>query len=74
MKKEITVGQLVVAAFTLLTTIVTAWITLTNKVKELETRDAYRDRQIDIVNDRMEKIDEKTTQILVELQNKQNRK
>jgi len=85
MKKEITVGQVVGVAATLLIAIMSAWITLNNKVTRLETKqeqDRVEQYNLQIANDKkFDKMDNKidgiqndTRQILINLQNKQDRK
>lgn len=80
MKKEITLGQLLSVATTLLIAIVTGWVTLNNKVSahDIEIRTLQQNQiKWDIVVDRIEaKIDETnklSTQILIQLQNKKDR-
>lgn len=85
MKKEITVGQLVSAAVAILIALATGWITMTNKVTALETRIQnketedynYRlsvDKKLDRLDNKVDDLKQQGTDILVELQNKQNRK
>ena len=70
MKKEITLGQLISAGVTLLIAIVTAWVTINNKVSaHAEAIDAIKKRQ-DRTDIQLDKIDATTTTILFELQNK----
>lgn len=85
MKKEITVGQLLGACVTLLIAIVTGWITMSNKVTELQRNDVSHSSKELEINVKFNKIDDKlddirsdisnnNTAILVELQKKENRK
>lgn len=85
MKKEITLGQLLAVAITLLISIVSAWVTINNKVTRLESQQQeYRDQQytLQVANDKkFDKIDQKmdaissdTRQILIKLENKADRK
>jgi hypothetical protein len=85
MKKEITVGQLISVATTLLIAIITAWITLTKKVTVMEVKQQNMEAsQIDerienrrAMNELKWAIDngnQRLTEILVQLQNKENRK
>lgn len=73
MKKEITLGQTLAVGATLLISIITAWVTLSNKVTRLEARqDALEDRYIRIES-KIDKIADKAQDILVQLERKQNR-
>lgn len=73
MKKEITLGQLLSVAVTLLIAIVTAWVTMNNKVSRLEVRDAEREKQYEKIEAKIDRINDVTTKIYIELQNKQDR-
>lgn len=73
MKKEITLGQLLGVATTLLIAIVTGWVTLNNKVsshdaeiKALQSTQARTDRVLD-------RIEGKVEQILIVLERKKDR-
>ena len=68
MKKEITLGQLVSVSATLLIAIVTAWVTINNKVSvHSEAIESIKKRQ-DRTDVQLDKIDATTTTILFELQ------
>lgn len=73
MKKEITLGQLLSVAMTLLIAILTGWITLSNKVSthdmKIETLQSQQNRTV-IVLDRIET---KTELILIKMENKKDR-
>ncbi len=85
MKKEITLGQVLVAFLGLITTIVTGWITMSNKVTDVQRRVQTLESQritdnieyrksIDELKWQIQDGNKRITDILVELQNKQNRK
>lgn len=85
MKKEITVGQLIGSAITLLVAIMTAWITISNKVTRVETQQEQdrveqyniqlnNDKKFDKIDAKMDAISNDTRQILINLQNKADRK
>lgn len=80
MKKEITLGQLLTGLLSLLITVVTAWITLNNKVsshsekiKTLEERLLYGEKMIERVETKIDRLNEQNTRILIALENKKNR-
>jgi hypothetical protein len=73
MKKEITLGQLMSVGVTLLIAIVTAWITLSNKVsqQDVEIRE-LRERQ-NKTDQSLVRIESKLELILIKLENKKDR-
>lgn len=81
MKKEINLGQLLAVAVTLLIAIVTGWVTINNKVAahEIEIQN-IKDRQqktetvLDRIESKIDEINKGQTDILVKLENKQNKK
>lgn len=85
MKKEITLGQVLVACLGLITTIATGWITMTNKITDVQRRVQnledqrladrieYR-KSVDELKWQIQDGNQKITDILIQLQNKQNRK
>lgn len=73
MKKEITIGQLLAAATTLLIAVITGWITLNNKVSENTSDINTLKNNNDKVEKKLDKIQETQTMILIELQNKKDR-
>lgn len=85
MKKEITVGQLLSVAVTLLIALATGWITITNKVTRAEDKiqaiEAQQSQErldfrksVDELKWKMEDLNSNVTKILVELERKANRK
>ena len=73
MKKEITLGQLLATAVTVIATIITAWITLSNKVATQGTRiDAIENWQAKAERT-LDKIDDKLDKIIIKLENKKDR-
>lgn len=73
MKKEITIGQALAIAIGLITTIVTGWVTMTNKVTSLETRVEYLERSTTKLEQKLDAIEKNTVSILVALERKQDR-
>jgi hypothetical protein len=80
MKKEITIGQLLSVGATLLIAIITGWVTLNNKVssqaveiKVLQENQNKWDRVVERIEAKIDLNNEKTNQVLIELQNKKNR-
>ena len=85
MKKEITWGQVLVACLGLITTIVTGWITMSNKVTDIQRRVQtledqrladrieYR-KSIDELKWQIQDGNQHITDILVKLETKANRK
>lgn len=73
MKKEITIGQLLSVGATLLIAIVTGWVTLNNKVSAHEVEIQSLQKKQDKTEVVLERIEGKITQILINLENKQNR-
>lgn len=88
MKKPVEIWQAVIATFFLLVTVVTIIVNQSNRItrdegiilmleKNNDKTDehfAKTDQQFDKVNDNLEKVNSRLTDILVQLQNKQNRK
>lgn len=85
MKKEITLGQLLSVGVTIIIALATGWITLSNKVAKLEQEDIQikseqfnmqlkLDRQLDKIESKMDLHNQEIKNILIELQNKQNRR
>lgn len=85
MKKEITVGQVIAVLSTFVIALATGWVTMTNKVAAIEQR--VRDveteqRQLrldftkafDELRWKLEDQNNKLTQVLIKLENKQNRR
>lgn len=73
LKKEVTVGQLLTIAGSVIIALATGWITMNNRVSRLEARDLEREKQYEKIEQKMDKINEVVTKIYVELQNKQDR-
>lgn len=73
LKKEVTVGQLLTIAGSVIIALATGWITMNNRVSRLEARDLEREKQYEKIERKMDRIDELVTKIYVELQNKQDR-
>jgi uncharacterized ion transporter superfamily protein YfcC len=81
MKKEITLGQLLSVAVTLLIAIVGGWIAINNKVTSHDSDIYYikqrlnsYDKLMDRVESKIDGLDAGQTKILIELQDKQRRK
>lgn len=85
MKKEITIGQLLSVAATLVIAMATGWVTMSNKVTRAETRlDALETMQrqdkmeytkaIDELKWKVQDGNQQIIQILLKLENKQNRR
>lgn len=73
MKKEITFGQLIAVAVTVLTTIITAWVTLNNRVASQGERiNAVENSQIK-VDKKLDRIDDKLDVIIIKVENKKDR-
>lgn len=73
MKREITLGQVIATAVTLLLAIITGWVTITNKVTRLEARQDELEKRYDRIETKIDLIVDKTQNILIELERKQNR-
>jgi len=73
MKKEITVGQLLSVAATLLIALATGWITINNKVSRHDAEIKTTHESINRIEDKVDKVNELSTRILIEMQNKQDR-
>lgn len=85
MKKEITLGQLLGASVTILIALVTGWITITNKVTRQETKmhqleanyyslQLKMDAKFDRIEGKIDNVNQDTRTILIQLQNKADRK
>jgi len=81
MRKEISIGQLLSIATTLLIAMVTGWITINNRViahdaeiKALQHEQVQQGQKLDKIEEKANKIDDKVNQILLILQNKADRK
>lgn len=85
MKKEITIGQLLSVAATLIIALATGWVTMSNKVTRADARiDALEASQradkleftksIDELKWKVEDGNQRIIQILIKLENKVNRK
>lgn len=74
MKKEITLGQLVSTGAMLLVTIITGWITMNNKITRLEAKSEMNEKRWERVDAKLDENQKTLNAVLVELQNKQNRK
>lgn len=85
MKKEITVGQALTIAVSILVTVISAWVTLTNKVTRIEERNVIQDSEIyslrlsndkkfDKIDTKMDAMQEDIKNILYKLGEKENRK
>lgn len=73
MKKEITLGQLLATAVTVVIALVTGWSTMNNKVtRQGEQIEAIKDRQ-NRVEIMLNKIDDKLETIIIRLENKKDR-
>jgi len=88
MKKEITLGQLLSVAVTLLIAVITGWITLTNKVTQQETKfniqieqlkadqaaiQARFDRFTERIEFKLDKVNENVNSVLVKMESKLDR-
>lgn len=80
MKKEVTFGQLLSVASTLLIAIVTGWVTLNNKVsthdseiRNLKEKQVKTDQVLDRIESKIDILSNKQTDILISLENKKNR-
>lgn len=73
MKKEITLGQTLAIAATLIISIITAWVTLTNKVTRLEARQDSLEERYMRIEGKIDIIADKAQDILIQLERKQNR-
>ncbi len=73
MKKEITVGQLLSVAVTLLITIVTGWVTLNRQVSTHEAEIQALQQRADKSERILERIEGKVELILINLEKKKNR-
>lgn len=73
MKKEITVGQLLSVAATLLIALATGWVTLNNKVSSHETEIQGIKKQQEKTDRILERIEGKIELILITLPNKKDR-
>ena len=81
MKKPVEIWQAIIATFLLLITVVTIIVNQSNRITRdegeiltLEKNNDRTDQQFDKVNINLEKVNNRLTDILVELQNKENRK
>lgn len=85
MKQPTPLWQAVSIAVTLLIAIVTGWVTLNNKVSRIEARQEQErintdfvrmtmDKKIDKLDDKIDQQGKDIRQILIEIQNKQDRK
>ena len=85
MKKEITLGQLIATAVSLLVVLITGWITITNKVTANEQKIVAQEKRIDAfevrydrdnleMKTKQDKILETLNDIRVILENKQDRR
>lgn len=73
MKREITLGQLLAVATTLLIALVTAWVTINKEVTKSSSRiDSLESRQ-DKTERILERIEGKVELILIKLENKKDR-
>lgn len=88
MKKEITLGQLLSVAVTLLIAVITGWVTISNKVTEQGTKfniqieqirkdqDAIQarfDRFTERIELKLDKVNENVNSVLVQMESKVNR-
>jgi predicted negative regulator of RcsB-dependent stress response len=88
MKKEITVGQLLSVAVTLLIAVITGWVTMSKKVTEQETKFSIQIEQIKKEQDaiqgrfdrftertelKLDKINENVNSVLVKMESKIDR-
>lgn len=80
MKKEISMGELIVAAVTLFTMGLTAYINVrvtdqeqNTRLEKLEGQRIEYNQTIRDINETMKDIQETQTQILIQMQNKQDR-
>jgi uncharacterized protein YoxC len=73
MKREVTLGQALSIAVTIAITIITGWITMNNKVTRLEARQDELEKRYDRIETKIDLIVDKTQNILIELERKQNR-
>jgi hypothetical protein len=81
MKKPVEIWQAVIATALLLVTVVSIIINQSNRITRdeaeiltLEKNNDKTDQQFNKVNDNLDRVNSRLTDILVELQNKQNRK
>lgn len=80
MKREITLGQLISVGVTLLIAMASGWITLNNKVSAhaadiyyLQQKINTYDKQMERLENKIDKMIEKQEEILVQLAGKQNK-
>lgn len=73
MKQEMTTGQLLGACTTVLIAILTAWITLNNKVTRLESRQDTIDQRFDKIELKIDLLIDQTHNVRLELERKVNR-
>lgn len=84
MKKPVEIWQIILGALTFLAMLIGAWVTLNNKVSRIETKQEQEsinaefvrtamEKKIDKIDDKMDKQGSDIRQILIEIQNKQDR-
>lgn len=74
MKKEITIGQALAIAVTIITTLITGWITTTNKIKAIEVKVEYLEQSKEKLESKIDAIQSDTRQILINLERKEDRR
>lgn len=73
MKREVTLGQVLAIAVTLLISLLTAWVTLTNKVTRLEARQDALEQRYQRIESKIDIIVDRTQDIQIQLERKANR-
>lgn len=73
MKREVTLGQVLAIAVTLLISLLTAWVTLTNKVTRLEARQDALEQRYQRIESKIDLIVDRTQDIQIQLERKANR-
>lgn len=73
MKKEITLGQALAIACGLIVSIITGWITITNRVTALENKTNYLEHHNQKLEEKLDAIQKNTVEILIKMERKQDR-
>ncbi len=73
MKKEITLGQLLGVGVTLLIAIITAWVTLNNKVSEHDVEIKSLQSSQSRTDQKLDRIEGKVEQVLINMERKKDR-
>jgi len=69
-KREVTLGQLITVGISLLVMIAGSWVNMSNRIQALEIKTNYRETDINIIINKIDKIQEDINCIKIDMKGK----